>query len=65
MRELADQHSVDMATGDFPELAEVEQLRALGRLTPEDEAAWEAASQTIVDAEAYGNTLKAALRCLV
>lgn len=65
MRGMADQFGVDMATGKFAEMDDIEQLRALGRLTDEDEAAWAAASQTFEDAEAYGNTLKAALNCVV
>jgi hypothetical protein len=62
---LAEQFGIDLATGEFDELADIEVMRSLGRLTPEDEAAMKAADETAEAAEAYGNTLKAALFCIV
>lgn len=64
VRAIAEQYRVDHVTGDFVEMAEIDQLRALGRLTDQDEAALAAASEDFANAEAYGNTLKAAAFCL-
>jgi hypothetical protein len=64
LRELAEVHGVDLTTGDFVEMADIEQMRALGRLTPEDEAAMDSADELVESAEAYGNTMKAALFCV-
>ncbi|TIR13346.1 MAG: hypothetical protein E5X64_24045 [Mesorhizobium sp.] len=64
-RDLAEQYGVDLATGNFAEMADIEQLRSMGRLTAEDEAALADAAVAFDTAEAYGNAMKAALVCLV
>lgn len=63
LRDLAKQHGVDLATGDFIEMADIDAMRAMGRLTAEDEAALAAADEAFESAEAYGNSMKAALVC--
>ena len=65
MRTLAETHGVDLTTGDFVEQYDIDQMRANGRLTPEDEAALKAADEDFEAAEAYGNSMKAALSCMV
>ena len=63
MKQLADQHSVDLTTGDYVESFDIEQMREQGRLTKEDEAALKLVDEEYAASEAYGNTLKAALSC--
>ncbi|RWH93740.1 MAG: hypothetical protein EOQ87_04320 [Mesorhizobium sp.] len=63
-KDLAEQYGVDLATGDFAEMADIERLRSMGRLTAEDEAALADAAEVLDTAEAYGNALKAALFCV-
>lgn len=65
MRELAEQHGVDMVTGDYPESFEIEQLRAEGRVSAEDDAVLMAADETYTKADAYGSALKSALACVL
>lgn len=62
---LAEQFGVDRKTGDFAEAAEIEALRAEGRLSPEDLAEIEAADRTAVDADAYAETLRVAAACVM
>lgn len=62
---LADQYRVDPETGDFPELADIDNLRAEGRLTADDIAELDAASATVDDARAYGKALKTVVGCLL
>lgn len=64
MRELAAQHGVDLATGDYAERADIERMRNDGRLTEEDEAALKEAEDAFVAAEAYSNSLKIAASCM-
>lgn len=62
---MAEQYRVDPATGDFAELPEIEQLRAEGRLTPEDEAALAEADDTLKNANGYAEALKAFANCVI
>lgn len=62
---LADQYRVDPETGDFPELADIDNLRAEGRLTADDIAELDAAASTVDDAKAYGEALKTVVGCLL
>lgn len=62
---LAEQHRVDPKTGDFPELADIERLKAEGRISEEDMAALDDAAKTLDDADAYGEALKAIVGCFV
>lgn len=64
-RAMAEQYRVDPATGDFAELPEIEQLRAEGRLTPEDEAALVEADETLKNANGYAEALKAFANCVI
>jgi hypothetical protein len=58
-----EQYMVDPDTGDFPELAEIEKLRAAGRLTAEDIAALADADAVMVTANAYVAALKVFAEC--
>lgn len=62
---LADQYRVDPETGDFPELADIDNLRAEGRLTADDIAELDAAKATLDDANAYAEALRTVVGCLV
>lgn len=62
-RALAEQYGVDPTTGDFAEMEEVAQLREMGKLTAEDEAALAIADEGLEQADAYAKALKAALFC--
>jgi len=62
---LADQYRVDPETGDFPELVDIDQLRAEGRLTADDIAELDAASATVDDAKAYGEALRTVIGCIL
>lgn len=62
---LTDQYRVDPETGDFPELADIDNLRAEGRLTADDIAELDAASATVDDAKAYGEALKTVVGCIL
>lgn len=62
---LADQYRVDPETGDFAELAEIEQLRTAGRLTEIDIANLDAAKTTVDDAKSYAEALKTIVGCLL
>lgn len=64
IKALAEQFGVK-DDGTFAEEAEIEQMRATGRLTPEDEAALAFADQTAKDADAYAETLRAAAACVM
>lgn len=65
MKELAEQHGVDLTTGDYAESFDIDQMRAEGRLSKEDEAALKAADDQYDTAEAYGSALKAAMSCVI
>lgn len=62
---LKAQYRVDPETGDFLESAEIDQLRAEGRLTDEDIAALDAAQAELDNGTAYGDALKAAVACII
>lgn len=62
---LTEQYRVDPETGDFPELVEIEQMRASGKLTDEDLAELDAAQAVLDDANAYGEALKTVVGCLL
>jgi hypothetical protein len=62
---MAEQYRVNPETGDFPELADIEQLRAEGRLTEDDIAALNDADETIKTANAYGEALKSFASCVI
>lgn len=62
---LAEQYRVNPETGDFPELADIEQLRAEGRLTEDDLAALDDADEVIKTANAYGEALKSFASCVI
>jgi hypothetical protein len=62
---LAEQYRVNPETGDFPELADIEQLRAEGRLTEDDLVALDDADETIKTANAYGEALKSFASCVI
>lgn len=62
---LAEQYRVNPETGDFPELADIEQLRAEGRLTEDDLAALDDADDVIKTANAYGEALKSFASCVI
>jgi hypothetical protein len=64
-RALAEQYRVNPETGDFPELADIDQLRAEGRLTEEDIAALDDADETIKTANAYCEALKSFASCVI
>jgi hypothetical protein len=62
---LAEQYRVNPETGDFPEMADIDQLRAEGRLTEDDIAALDDADETIKTANAYGEALKSFASCVI
>jgi len=62
---LKAQYRVDPDTGDFLESAEIEQLRAEGRLSEEDMATLDAAQAELDNGTAYGDALKAAVACII
>jgi hypothetical protein len=62
---LAEQYRVNPETGEFPELADIDQLRAEGRLTEDDIAALDDADETIKTANAYGEALKSFASCVI
>jgi hypothetical protein len=62
---LAEQYRVNPETGDFPELADIEQLRTEGRLTEEDLAALDDADEIMKTANAYGEALKSFASCVI
>jgi hypothetical protein len=64
-RAIAEQHRVNPETADFPEVADIDQLRAEGRLTAEDEAVLQEAQDTFDNAAAYGEALNSVVRCLL
>jgi hypothetical protein len=63
--ETAEFYGVDSETGEFEELADIDQIGEEGRLTPEDKAALAAAEQDFKNAKAYGKALEAAVRCVI
>jgi hypothetical protein len=62
---LADQYRVNPETGDFPELASIENLKAQGRLTDDDVRALDEAQSDFDNASAYGEALKSVVSCLL
>jgi hypothetical protein len=62
---LAEQYRVNPETGEFPELADIEQLRTEGRLTEDDLAALDDADEIIKTANAYGEALKSFASCTI
>jgi len=62
---LADQYRVDPQTGDFPELASIENLKAQGRLTEDDARALDEAASDFEKANAWGEALKSVVNCLL
>lgn len=64
LRDIALSHGVDPTSGAFIEQADIEQLRAEGRLSAEDEAALQDADEVFSNAEAWGKALDAAVSCV-
>ncbi|MGV2099058.1 hypothetical protein [Rhizobium sp. 21-4511-3d] len=64
-RETAEQFRVNPETGEFPELADVDQLIADGRVSDEDRALLEEADATLKSANAYGEAVKAFASCVI
>jgi len=64
-QDLADQFGIDSKSGDFPEMAEFEQLVAMGRVTPAEMAAIAKATEIQAHTEDYIRGLEAALICRV
>jgi hypothetical protein len=64
-RALADQYRVDAETGDFPEMASIENLKAQGRLTEDDARSLDEAQNDFDNANAYGEALKSVVNCLL
>ncbi len=64
-REMAEQFRVNPETGDFPEMADIEQLRSSGRLTEEDMVALDIADETVKSANAYSEALKSFAGCTI
>jgi hypothetical protein len=65
IKALAAQHSVDPATGAFPEEAEVAQLATEGRLTPDDAATLAQAEADYHTGSAFAEALKSVVGCLI
>lgn len=65
LREIALSHGVDPTTGEFVERGDIDQLRAEGRLSPDDEAMLREADEAFEQSIAYGKALEAATRCLI
>jgi hypothetical protein len=65
VKALAAQHSVDPATGAFPEEAEVAQLAAEGRLTPDDAATLAQAEADYHAGSAFAEAIKSVAGCLL
>lgn len=63
--DLAKQFGIDAKTGDFPEMAEFDQLVALGRVTPDELAAVQKAAALEAQSDAYARGLEAAAICQV
>lgn len=64
-QELADQFGIDTKSGDFPEMAEFDQLVALGRVTPDELDAVRKTSEIQAQTEDYARALEAAAICRV
>ena len=65
MKTVAEQHSVNPETGEFPEQFELDQLDKEGRMTEEDKAAMAVANDNYKAAKSWGEALKAAVACLI
>jgi hypothetical protein len=64
-QDLADQFGIDSKSGDFPEMAEFEQLVAMGRVTPDEMADFAKATAIQEQTDAYARGLEAATICRV
>ena len=64
-QELADQFGIDTKSGDFPEMAEFDQLVALGRVTPDELDAVRKTTEIQAQTEDYARALEAAAICRV
>jgi hypothetical protein len=62
---MAEQYGVDPKTGDFLEMADIDQLVAQGRASQEDLAALGEATANFDRAKSYGDALITAARCMV
>jgi hypothetical protein len=62
---LSSQYRVDPETGDFLESAEIDQLKAEGRLTQDDIDALDQAQSNLENGAAYGEALRAAVNCII
>lgn len=62
---MAAQYRVDPETGSYFEEPEIDQLRAEGRLTKQDEEALAEAEATYENGAAWSKALKAAVSCLI
>lgn len=65
LQEMAKDRGINLANGDYNEHPDIDQLRAEGGISEEDEKALAAADQTYTRAEAFGNAIKAAVSCIV
>lgn len=65
LKALAEQFGVDPKTGDFAESFDIDELRAQGLVTPEDELELAMADQVYADAETYAETLRVAAACVM
>ncbi|NLS19908.1 hypothetical protein HGP16_25550 [Rhizobium sp. P40RR-XXII] len=64
-KEMAEQYRVNPETGEFPEMADIDQLRNSGRLTEEDMVSLDVADETVKTATAYSEALKAFAGCAI
>ena len=55
---------VDAKTGEYAEAGDIKQIEQEGRLTPEDQAALDQATENYDNAVAYGKALEAAVTCV-
>lgn len=62
---LAEQYRVNAQTGEFPEMAAIENLKAQGRLTEDDARLLDEAQEDFDNASAYGEALKSVVNCLL
>lgn len=64
LKQLAEQHGIDPVTGDFAERHALQQLRAEGRLSPDDEALLSKSDDDYERSLAWGEALRVAGVCL-
>lgn len=65
IKQIADEHGIGLTDGAYDEKPEVDQLRKQGRISAGDEAALQEADTLYAQAEAFGNTIKAAAACML